>query len=151
MENQVTIARSSTPSQTKFWFIASAVVLILLLNTADSIFNFDAQIFSMANMAVAGISIIAAIAVCTRKGDILLKIDTNEIEYFDFAKKQMISIHVSDIQGVSTRFGELLLSTSECTHCIDMTMIRDEKTRWEIKEMIRGMAHHEFRSLNMAG
>lgn len=151
MEYQVTIARNSTSHQTKFWFIASSGLLILLLNTVATVFNFDSQLFTMANMVIVTVSIIILIALYIRKGDIFLKIENNEIEYFDFAEKQLICIHVADIQSVSTRFGELHLSTGERTHCIDMTVIRNEKTRWEIKEMIKSMAPAEFRSLNLAG
>jgi hypothetical protein len=151
MSYQVTITRNSTRNQTKFWFIASSAILIFLLNTVGTAFNFTPEVFSMANLAVTAISIITLVALCIRKGDVFLKIANDEIEYFDFQEKQLISIPVAEIQNVSSRFGELILSTSERTYCIDMTVIRNENRRWEIKEIIKSMAPCEFRSLNMAG
>ncbi|HEY0670517.1 MAG TPA: hypothetical protein VGD22_20200 [Sphingobacteriaceae bacterium] len=151
MSYQVTFARNSTRNQTKFWFIASSALLIILLNTVGPVLNFDPELFSMANLAIAGISVITLIVLCIRKGDVFIKIENDEIEYFDFQENQLVTIPVADIQSVTTRFGELHLSTSERRYCIDMTVIRNENTRWEIKEIIKNMAPSEYRSLNMAG
>jgi hypothetical protein len=151
MSYQVTIARNSASNQTKFWFIASSVALIFLLNTAGTIFNFAPMVSGVLNVTITIGSIVAVAPLYFRKGDIFLKIEENEIEYFDFQENQLISIPVADIQSVTTRFGELHLCTADRTYCIDMTVIRNEKTRWEIKEMIKAMAPVEYRSLNMAG
>lgn len=151
MAYQVTIDRNSTRNQTRFWFIVSSAGLIFLLNTMGNVFNFTSEVFSIINLVLTAASIIVIIALFLRKGDVFLKIEENEIEYFDFQENQLLSVPVSDIQTVTTRFGELHLSTRERTYCIDMTVIRDEKTRWEIKEIIKSMAPSEYRSLNMAG
>lgn len=151
MSYQVTIARNSTRNQTKFWFIASSAALILLLNTAGTVLNITPGVSDMLNATITIGSIAAIVLLYFRKGDIFLKIEENEIEYFDFQENQLISIAVADIQNVTTRFGELHLSTADRTYCIDMTVIRNEKTRWEIKEIIKAMAPAEYRNLNMAG
>lgn len=150
MSYQVTIARNSTRNQTKFWFIASSAALIFLLNTVGTVFNIDPDVSNTVNVTTTIAAIVAIAVLYFRKGDIFLKIEEEAIEYFDFRENQLISIPVADIQSVTTRFGELHLCTAQRTYCIDTTVIRNEKTRWEIKEMIKAMAPADYRSLNLS-
>lgn len=144
MAFQVTIARNSTPNETKLWFIASAVLLLLLLNTLGVAFNFTTQLFSMANVALSMVFLITLFKLNGRKPDVIfLKIQENEIEYFDSEENQVVSVCIADIKSVSTGFNELRIYTDQRIHIVDLSYIRDEKTRWEIKEAVKATASHD--------
>lgn len=69
-----------------------------------------------------------------------VEINNGTFSYFDTGKGEMVSVPVQDITHISTRFCELNVHTAENTHSLNLDLIRSEKARWEIKEMIREMA-----------
>lgn len=92
-------------------------------------------------IAVSCIVLFAAIAiVLTRRQKMpFVEIANGTFSYFDAGKGEMVSVPVQDITHISTRFCELNVHTAEHTHSLNLDLIRSEKARWEIKEMIREM------------
>ena len=70
-----------------------------------------------------------------------VEIVNDTLNYFDPEKGEVVSVPAKDITHISTRFCELNVHTHENIHSLNLGLIRNAKTRWEIKEMIRKMAH----------
>ncbi|HEY1024860.1 MAG TPA: hypothetical protein VGE26_06820 [Sphingobacteriaceae bacterium] len=154
MAFQVTIARNSRPNETRLWFIASAVLLLLLLNTLGVAFKFTTQLFSLTNVALSMVFMITLFRLNGRKPDVVfLKIQENEVEYFDAEEGQLVLVPKSEIKSVNTGFNELRIYTDQRIHTIDLSYVRDEKTRWEIKEAVKSTVNQnsQCRVLPIAG
>ncbi len=76
-----------------------------------------------------------------------LEITDGTLSYLDTEKGEMITIPVNDITFISTRFCRLNVHTSDGIHALNLDLIRKEQTRWEIKEIIRGIARHKVEFL----
>jgi len=95
-------------------------------------------------IAMSGIIFLAAIVTfITRRQKVpFIEILDGTLTYFDNNKGAMVSIPVGEITHVSSRFCELLLHTADQIHCLNLDLVRSEKSRWEIKDMIRTSIGH---------
>lgn len=75
-----------------------------------------------------------------RKQTPFVKIEDRQLQYFCVVKKELVTIPADEIIKVTTQFCELQIHTSSRTHCLNLKHIKEEKQRWEIKEMIRKLA-----------
>ncbi|SKB63564.1 hypothetical protein [Daejeonella lutea] len=78
-----------------------------------------------------------------------VEISNGTMTYFDTVKGELISLPVNDITHISTRFCELNVHTANNVHSLNLDLIRSEKARWEIKEMIREMTRSPQRELRI--
>mgnify|MGYP003575023208 FL=1 len=137
MAFQVTISRSS--SETRFWFIVTVALILLGVNYLGVVYNFTMPWFSLINLAIAIVSVVAFLKWTSRSTRLLfLKVEENEIEYFNGEEQELVSVDTHAIRNVDTGFNTLRLHTPEQVHVVDLSYIRDEKKRWEIKEAVRG-------------
>jgi hypothetical protein len=93
---------------------------------------------------------LAIIMLVTRRHKVpFVEIVDGTISYFDSSRGEMVSVQVHEITHISTRFCQLDVHTAENIHSLNLGLVRNEKTRWEIKEMIREMARRapEYGSL----
>ncbi len=74
--------------------------------------------------------------------DIYLKLEDNYLEYFSEEQEEMVQIPAENITKIITRFCELQIHTADsAVHRISMSYIKNVQTRWEVKEMIKQLAH----------
>lgn len=98
---------------------------------------------------IASISCVILILIFVRlsKGSgnkIFLRVEDTYLEYFREDLDEMVQIGAEDIEKVCTRFCEIQVHTRDhAVHKIDMSVIKKQQTRWEVKEMIKGLAHLE--------
>jgi hypothetical protein len=62
------------------------------------------------------------------------------LNYWNSEKNEMVAVYAKDITHISSKLCELKLHTPDQVHSVNLKMIRNQKTRWEIKEKIREMA-----------
>ncbi|MGI4751289.1 MAG: hypothetical protein ACRYFB_11710 [Janthinobacterium lividum] len=75
-----------------------------------------------------------------KKQATFVTIEDRKLHYFCPVKKEVVTIPTHEIIKVTTQFCELQIHTSDRTHCLNLNNIKQETTRWEIKEMIRKLA-----------
>jgi len=118
----------------------SAILGMILLTAILAPLNISPTTYLLAGI-FAGITIAFIYRKRTGRKDLLLKIEDNGIEYFSEEHDAMIKIEAESIIRVSSRFCELhILTRDNTTHRIDMSSIKKEQTRWEVKEMVKQLA-----------
>jgi hypothetical protein len=141
MAFQVTISNSK--SEARFWFIVTVALILLGVNYLGVLYNFSMPWFSLINLAIAIVAVVAFLKWTSQKTRMLfLKVEENEIEYFNGEEKELVSVDTHAINNVDTGFNKLRLHTRDQVHVLDLSYIRDEKKRWEIKEAVRGCVSH---------
>lgn len=78
-----------------------------------------------------------------RKPAVNVKVENQQLQYFCPVKKENICIPTSEIVKVTSQFCELQIHTFNRTYCLNLNNIRQEKQRWEIKEMIKKLAPNQ--------
>ncbi len=147
MAFQVTISRSS--SETRFWFIVTVALILLGVNYLGVVYNFTMPWFSLINLAIAIVAVVAFLKWTSQSTRMLfLKVEENEIEYFNGEDQELVAVATHAIRNVDTGFNKLRLHTPEQVHIVDLSYIRDEKKRWEIKEAVRGCVSNLQHSRN---
>ena len=150
MAFQVTISRSS--NETRFWFIVTIALILLGVNYLGVAYQFSMPWFSLINLAIAVTAVVAFLKWNGQKPQILfLKVEDNEIEYYNGEEQELVSVETNAIKNVDTGFNELRIHTQEQIHIVDLSYIRDEKKRWEIKEAVRGCISQMGQSNRGAG
>lgn len=117
------------------------ILLSILLITASAIALYN---LSGLNLLIA-LPVLLAIAalpmlVGSRQKVSFIDITDGTLSYLDTNSGEMVSVPVHNITHISTRFCQLNVHTADCTHTLNLGLIRNEKTRWEIKEMIKEIA-----------
>lgn len=78
----------------------------------------------------------------TSSQNVYLKLEDDYLEYFSEEREEMVQIPAENIAKIITRFCELQIHTHDnSVHRISMKYIKKEQTRWEVKEMIKQLAH----------
>lgn len=129
-------------SREKLWWGVKGILLILTISTAAVALNLISPIFCLFN-GIAGVILFIAYAkmFCLSK-ELFLKVEEGSLKYFSEEREEMIEIEAKDIEKITSRFCELHIHTRDnAVHRISMSPIKKEQTRWEIKEMIRQLAH----------
>jgi hypothetical protein len=145
------IKRSSSSKNSRLWTDRIFLSVLLLFTSVIAIYNAPSQ-YLITGVSGAAV-LIAVVMLVTRRPKVpFVEIADGTLRYFDTEKGEMISVHVDEITHISTRFCELNIHTPEHTHKLNLDLIRSEKTRWEIKEMIRDIARrapqYNVRGLN---
>ncbi len=132
------ITRNRSLKGARLWTDRIFLSLLLLTTLVIAYYN-----STELNLMIAVCCIIvfagAAILITRRQKVPFVEIADGTLSYFDTGKGEMISVPVHDITHISTRFCELNVHTAEHTHSLNLDLIRSERARWEIKEMIREM------------
>ncbi|HYK77926.1 MAG TPA: hypothetical protein VEV16_13190 [Daejeonella sp.] len=129
----------SDSNDARLWMYAKIFLSLLFFTTLGAIFKFG-PILSFANVVGCMIFLIATIRYYNRRHRIpFVQIQDGTLNYFCPQQEEMVSISARDITKISTRFCELQLHTPDRIHSLNMGLVRQEQTRWEIKEMIRKM------------
>ena len=132
----------------RLWTDRIFLSLLLLTASATAIYNLSGLnlLFALPVLVV-----IAALAmlVSSRQKVSFIEITDGTLSYLDTSRGEMVSVPVHDITHISTRFCQLNVHTADCIHTLNLDIVRNEKTRWEIKEMIREIARQgaEFKGL----
>ncbi|MEJ7694205.1 hypothetical protein [Daejeonella sp.] len=132
------ITRNRSLKGARLW--TDRIFLSLLLLSTFVIAYYNSTELNLM-IAISCIVLFAVIALfITRRHKVtFVEIADGTLSYFDTAKGEMVSVPVQDITHISTRFCELNVHTAENTHSLNLDLIRSEKARWEVKEMIREM------------
>ncbi|WP_411275032.1 hypothetical protein [Daejeonella sp.] len=124
---------------TRLWTERIFLSLLILSTSAIAWYNSTALNLYYALPGLVFIIVIAMLVIRRRRIS-FIDITDGTLSYLDTDKGEMVSVPVHDITHISTRFCQLNVHTSECIHTLNLDMVRNEKTRWEIKEMIRQSA-----------
>jgi hypothetical protein len=120
----------------------SVLLGIILLTAILAPLNISPMAYLLAGI-FGSISIAFIYRKRTGEKDLLIKIEDNGIEYFSEERDEMIRIEAESIIKVSTRFCELHILTKDNTpHCIDLSLIKTEQTRWEVKETVKQLVRN---------
>lgn len=102
---------------------------------------------SLLNLSWMLLVLILATGLCLylyRKNKVtFLKIDDDCISFFDDTEK-LHSVKINDITAINSGFCLVQIYTKAEVFALDMSLIRKEKQRWEVKELIRRIVPVQF-------
>ncbi|WP_026898690.1 hypothetical protein [Daejeonella oryzae] len=131
----------SSNNDARLWMFAKIFLSLLFLNTLGVAFYFNFPALSLLNVILGLVFLAVMIKLISKRIKVpFVQIAGGTLKYFNPREGEMISVSAKDITHISTRFCELKVHTEESVHSLNLGLIRNEKTRWEIKEMIREMA-----------
>lgn len=136
----------------KLFNLIRLLSLFVLTSTIGVVMDFFPQSFSLINSFLC----IIIIALCYKAygnidNDLLLKVDGTCVVYFSNEEAKLISIQAEEISKITTAFCQLQVHTRDNNiHLINMEPIKKEKTRWEVKEMIKQLAKQQPQSFSVA-
>ena len=117
---------------------------LLFLNTLGVALDITMPQVSLLNLALGVIFLIVLAAMINKRSRVpFVNIHDDMLEYYNPEEGEFISIPSMEITKITTRFNELNIHTSDRTHSLNLSLVRKEQTRWELKEMIRKMARPE--------
>ncbi len=142
MTNQLNLNyRNANANLNRLWFYSILFLAFLVAITFVASFAEIPSTIYAFNMALCLLFIMAILIVNFKKKHApFVKIENNQLQYLCPVKRELVVIPIDEITKVSTQFCELQVHTSNRTHCINLNKIKQEKQRWEIKEMIRKLA-----------
>lgn len=148
MTYQLHISHYRSDSNDARLLMYSTIFLSLLfLNTLAVAFGVTMPQVSLLNLVLGVVFLIVLAAMINKRSRIpFVNIHDDTLEYFNPEEGEIISIPSTDITKVTTRFNELNIHTHNRMHSLNLGLIRKEQTRWELKEMIRRMAHEGHHS-----
>ena len=117
---------------------------LLFLNTLGVALDITMPQLSLVNLVLGAVFLIGLATVINKRSKVpFVNIHDDTLEYFSPENEQIISIPSMEITKVTTRFNELNIHTSDRMHSLNLGLIRQEQTRWELKETIRRMARQD--------
>jgi len=126
---------------TKFWLYSKLFLSLLITVTLLSFIATMPSLFFVYKLAIAVLCVVMIVLLKFKRKPIhFVKIEANKLQYFCPVKKELVVIQVNEITNITTRFCELQIHTTNRTHCLNLNHLKQEKQRWEIKEMIRKLA-----------
>ena len=123
----------------RLWTDRIFLSLMLLSTSAIAFYNSD-EINVLYALPILAVITAVIMVIGSRRKVSFVEITDGTLSYLDTGKGEMVSVPVHEITHISTRFCQLNVHTTECIHTLNLDMVRNEKTRWEIKEMIREIA-----------
>jgi len=144
MTNQLNLQRNEKSIWAKLWFLSKVFLLsfitIILVAAAlaaiPTIYVFSIGVIILFLLAIFGFK-------RSIKQSVKVKVENQHLKYFCPVKKENIIIPTSEIINVTSQFCELQIHTSNHTYCLNLNSIRQEKQRWEIKEMIKKLVPNQ--------
>lgn len=142
MTNQLDLTyQNNTLNLNRLWLYSKISLGFLLAVTIFSSVVEVSPVLNISNIALCMLFLLTLILVKLRKKQApLIKIEDHALHYFCPVKKELVIIPAHEITQVTSRFCELQIHTQQHTHCLNLKMIKQERNRWEIKEMIRKLA-----------
>lgn len=129
------------PLPNRMWISTWMILGAIILTTAGVALNIAVPLLSLINVFIALVLIIVLLTKSYNRQTVtFLKVDSHSIEYFCEQKERTVLILSDEITHITTRFCELHIHTRDKVHTLNMNMIRQEKKRWEIKQIIRELA-----------
>ena len=128
----------SKENDTRFWMFSKVFLSLLFLNTFVIAFYFYSATLILMNVFLGILFLLVAINLFRKRTKMpFIEIADGTLNYFDTENEQIVKVCAKDITHVSTRLCELRIHTSKQVHLVNLKVIRNEQTRWEIKEKIR--------------
>ncbi len=142
MTNQLNLTyQNNVLNLNRLWWSSILVLSFLVLITLWSSVTELPASFNLSNMALCLLFMVAILLVKFKRKQVpFVKIEGQQLQYFCPVKKALVMIPANEITSVTTQFCELQIHTTGRTHCLNMNKVKQEKQRWEIKEMIRKLA-----------
>jgi hypothetical protein len=128
----------SLDNDSRYWMFSKVFLSLLLINTFTVAFYFYSVTLILVNV-ILGLVFLSITVTMIRKRLRMpfIEIAEGTVNYFDTENEEIVKVCVKDITHISTRLCELRIHTSEQVHLVNLKVIRNEQTRWEIKEKIR--------------
>ena len=140
------ITKYRSLKDTRLW--TDRIFLSTMILTTIAILYYNSSAFNI--LFALPLIVITSIIMLMNSRQKVLFVDITDgtLSFLDTGKGEMVSVPIHDITHISTKFCQLNVHTLESTHSLNLGLIRNEKTRWEIKEMIRKIARQapEYRN-----
>lgn len=145
MTYQLHISHYRSDSNDARLLMYSTIFLSLLfLNTLGVALDITMPQVSLLNLVLGVVFLIVLAAMINKRSRVpFVNIHDDMLEYYNPEEGEIISIPSMEITKITTRFNELNIHTNDRTHSLNLSLVRKEQTRWELKEMIRKMARAE--------
>lgn len=130
----------SSDNDTRYWMYSKIFLSLLFINTFAVAFYFYSAALILLNVFL-GIIFLSIMVNLIRKRIKMpfIEITDGTLNYFDTETEEIVAVCAKDITHITTKLCELRIHTNEQVHLVNLKVIRNEKTRWEIKEEIRKM------------
>ncbi len=130
----------SSDNDTRYWMYSKIFLSLLFINTFAVAFYFHSATLILLNVFL-GIIFLSIMVNLIRKRIKMpfIEITDGTLNYFDTETEEIVAVCAKDITHITTKLCELRIHTNEQVHLVNLKVIRNEKTRWEIKEEIRKM------------
>ena len=130
----------SSDNDARYWMYSKVFLSLLFLDTLAVAFYFYSETLILVNVFLAMVFLSILITLIRRRLKMpFIEIADGTLNYFDTENEEIVKIFAKDITHISTRLCELRIHTNKQVHFVNLKVIRNEKTRWEIKEKIRMM------------
>lgn len=145
MTYQLHISHYRSDSNDARLLMYSTIFLSLLfLNTLGVALDITMPQVSLVNLVLGVVFLIVLAAMINKRSRVpFVNIHDDMLEYYNPEEGEIISIPSVEITKITTRFNELNIHTNDRTHSLNLSLVRKEQTRWELKEMIRKMARND--------
>ena len=128
-------------NDSRLWLYAKIFLPIMFLSTSAEIFYFNLPVLFLLNVVLGLIFLAIIIKLSINRHRVhFVKIEDGTLNYFNPQDEEMVSVRINEITHISSTFCALHVHTNNQIHTLDLGLIRNEKTRWEIKDMIKKMA-----------
>ena len=145
MTNQLNISpQNHYLNWAKLWLYSKIFLVCLFVSTLLSAVASTSPAVYLVNIAFLMLLLSGLFLLKLKKSQTpFIYVEDGQLHYFCRTKKENISIPVREIVKVTSQFCELQIHTGNHTYCLNLNNIRQEKQRWEIKEMIKKLAPAE--------
>lgn len=128
----------SSGNDKSYWMYSKVFLSLLFLDTLAVTFYFYSLTLILVNVCF-GLAFLSILLMIIRKRLRMpfIEITEESLNYFDTENEEIVKVCAKDITHISTRLCELRIHTNEQVHLVNLKVIRNEQTRWEIKEKIR--------------
>ena len=126
----------TTPKE-KLWPALWFSLFIILASTSTVYLQIIPAEVSMVNLLLCSALLLISLNADRICGILFVSVSDVSIQYYAEDRDQMIVIPVKDITGISSKFCRLFVHTQESIHSINLLYVKREKSRWELKEMIK--------------
>ncbi|RYE27347.1 MAG: hypothetical protein EOP42_19335 [Sphingobacteriaceae bacterium] len=150
MTNQLNISNQNANSGwTKLWFLSKILLVSLLAVTLLSTVTLKFPLIYVFSFGLVILFLLAFFLLkFNRKQTAIFRTDNQQLRYFCPVKRENVIIPIPEIIKVTSQFCELQIHTCNKTYCLNLNNIKQEKQRWEIKEMVKNLVPAADQAVN---
>lgn len=130
----------SSNNDGSLWLYSVIFLSLLFMNTLGVAFYYFSDLLILLNVILGSVFLWLTIAHFIKRNRLpFIEISEGSLNYWDQTKEEIVSVSAKDITQISTKLCQLKLHTEGHIHVVNLNLIKNEQTRWEIKENVRRM------------